>query len=284
MLGRWGKDAGSLLGVEITPDCVQIMQVRRHGGRCERVAWGREPFEPFAAGSWQQDPGRVEAALRGAYRRSGSRQRRVAVALPASQVIIKLCQLPASQAEAQMEAQLLADADTLFPFPLDDLVIDFQVRGVSSGRPDHRDVVVAACRQSTLEPLELLFEGAGLQLDAVEVDSVALHRLLPAQCATTSELLHLAPSGATLYGWSQGGLPQRHELPGQTWAERLAELFAGGVQRGELLVCGTAPEQRGWLAALSHQLGVPCRALPAVAGLDCSEGSLACALALGGLR
>jgi type IV pilus assembly protein PilM len=282
MLGRWGRDASSLLGVEITPDSIHMMQVRRHRGRVERVAWAREPFEPIAAGDWRQAPDRVEAALRGAYRRCGSRQRRVAVALPASQVICKLCQLPASQAEAEMEAQLLAEADTLFPFPLDDLVIDFQALGVSPGRTGYRDVLVAACRQSTLQPLEALFEAAGLELDAVELDSIALRRLLPQRCASAAALLRLEPGGATLHGWSHIGLPQRREWPTHAGMGRLAELHVDGLD--ELLVCGAALAEHGSLIELNRQLNVPCRTLPPVEGLDCNDSSLACALALGGLR
>ncbi|BBH43825.1 type IV pilus biogenesis protein PilM [Pseudomonas sp. KU43P] len=284
MLGRWGKDAGSLLGVEMTADSIHMLQVRRRRGRYERVAWAREPFEPFAAGDWQQDVARVEAALRDAYRRCGSRQRRVAVALPASQVICKLCQVSASQAEAEMEAQLLTDADTLFPFPLDDLVIDFQPMGASLGRAGYRDVLVAACRQSALQPLEALFEAVGLELDTVEVDSIALRRLMPPQCTPTAALLHVEPGAVTLHGWSREGLPQRHEMHAHACAGQLGKLLEGGLQLDELLVCGTALAGHDWLAELGQQLSVPCRMLPPVVGLDCGESSLACALALGGLR
>ncbi|AXM97022.1 type IV pilus biogenesis protein PilM [Pseudomonas plecoglossicida] len=284
MLGHWGRDAGSLLGVDIALDSIQMLQVRKRGGRCERVAWVHETFEPLAAGHWWQDPGRVELALRDAYRRSGTRQRRVAVALPVSQVICKRCQLPASQTAAQMEAQLLADADTLFPFPLDDLVIDFHAMGASTGRPGYRDVIVAACRQSTLQPLEALFEAAGLQLDAVEVDSIALRRLLPPQGTGASALLRVEPDAMTLHGWMPDGLPQRRDLPGHACVDRLAQWVVDELQVDDVLVCGAARGDHGRLMELSQQLTVPCRPLPAVAGLDCSDSSLACALALGGLR
>jgi len=152
MLGRMGKDAGSLLGVEIASDSVRVLQLRRLKGRYERVAWALERFEPFTAGDWWQAPDRVLAALSSAYRRSGSRQRRVAVALPASQVICKLWQLPPGQSEADLEAKLLADADRLFPFPLEELVMDFQVMGASQVQAGARDVMVAACRQAVLTP------------------------------------------------------------------------------------------------------------------------------------
>lgn len=282
MLGRMGKDAGSLLGVEIASDSVRVLQLRRRKGRYEQVAWALERFEPFTAGDWWQAPDRVLAALRSAYRRSGSRQRRCAVALPCSQVICKLWQLPGNQSEADLEAQLLADADRLFPFPLEELVMDFQVMGASHVQAGAQDVMVAACRQTVLQPLEALFEAVGLQLEAVEVDSIALRRLLPPPCAEASGLLRLEPASATLHCWSRDVLPQRRELP----LDRLCELFVDCPFLDDLVVTSTPMIEHARLQELSEYLSVRCRPLPPVAGIDCRDNSmtLACALALGGLR
>jgi len=282
MLGRMGKDAGSLLGVEIASDSVRVLQLRRRKGRYERVAWALERFEPFTAGDWWQAPDRVLAALSSAYRRSGSGQRRVAVALPASQVICKLCQLPASLSDADLEAKLLADADRLFPFPLEELVMDFQVMGASHVQAGARDVMVAACRQAVLNPLEALFEAAGLQLEAVEVDSIALRRLLPQPRAEGSALLRLEPGSATLHCWSPDVLPQRREMP----LDRLCELLADCPFLNDLVVTSTPTLHQARLQQLTDSLSVQCRPLPPVAGIDCHDNSmtLACALALGGWR
>lgn len=282
MLGRMGKDAGSLLGVEIASDSVRILQLRRRKGRCEQVAWALEAFEPFGAGDWWQAPDRVVAALCSAYQRSGSRQRRVAVALPASQVICKVCRLPANQPEAEIEAQLLADADRLFPFPLEDLVMDFQLLGASREQLGAQDVMVAACRQAVLQPLEALFDEAGLQLEVVEVDSIALRRLMPQAHADGSGLLRLEEGKATLHCWSHDGLPQWRELP----MGRLSESFIDGMDVQGLFITGTPLPEQGLLGELSEQLNTQCRLLPSVAGLECHDNSmtLVSALALGGLH
>lgn len=282
MLGRIGKDAGSLLGVEIAVDSVRLVQLQRRKGRCERLAWEVERFEPAGAADWWQVPDRVVAALRSACRRSGSRQRRVAVALPASQVICKLCQLPADQPVAEMEAQLLADADRLFPFPLEDLVMDFQVLGASCGQAGARDVLVVACRQTLLQSLEAIFDEAGLLLEVVEVDSIALRRMMPQPGADGCALLRLEPGSATLHCWSQGVLPQRREAP----LGRLAELFVDDLQVQDLLLAGSLQLEQGRLGDLIDRLEVPYRALPQVAGLAYHDDNmaLASALALGALR
>ncbi|WP_434518363.1 type IV pilus biogenesis protein PilM [Pseudomonas sp. NFX1] len=286
MLGRFGMDAGSLMGVEIAPDSVRVVQLQRRNGRCQVAAWAHEPYEPYSGGDWASDPVRVVGALQRACRRSGIRQRRAALALPANQVICKPCQLPAGQSEADMEAQLLADADRLFPFALEDLALDFQVLGPSKDQAGCLDVMVAACRQRSLEPIEALLDAAGLQLEVMEVDSVALQRMLPQSELAGSALLRLEAQGATLHCWQQGVPAQRRELhlgqmPGQLHAH-----LAGEAQLKGLLVVSSSVIEQGWLEGLSEAVNLPCRQLPLRAGLAPGNGGmlLACALASGGMR
>jgi len=280
MFARFGKDASSLLGVEIASDSIRIAQVRRRRGRYEQLVWALQPFEPISPGNGWHDPERVVAALRSAFRQSGSRQRRAAVALPASQVICKLCQLPVSQAPSQMEAQLLAEADRLFPFPLEDMVLDFQVLGASHLQPGSLDVLVAASRQSALQPLAEAFEAAGLALEVVEVDSIALRRLMPGHAKDAAALLRVEPGGATLHGWLGGMLPLRRELLPGAVPGLAGDLFGEGKGPEEMLVVGAPAIGQASLVQMSEDLGVPCQPLPPVAGVDCSDGCMALAFAL----
>ncbi|MCO7513223.1 pilus assembly protein PilM [Pseudomonas guariconensis] len=305
MLGRFGRDAGSLLGVEIASDSVRILQLHRRRGRRVVAAWALEPFDTPWRGDASQDPQPVVDALRRARLRSGSRQCRAAIALPGSEVICKVCHLSATLSAGEMEAQLLTDADRLFPFPLQDLALDFQILGPASGQPGHVDVLVGACRQGLLEPLEQLLEDAGLHAEAAEVDSIALGRLLPSASSASTGLLRLEADSATLHAWPQGGLPQRLALRfarSDSWERRLEgigqllhhNLPTIGVEH--LWIAASAPADEGWAEALKVRLGIPCE--PLVPCIDLAAGTdeaatqallrdfspmaLACGLALGG--
>ncbi|WP_447869237.1 type IV pilus biogenesis protein PilM [Pseudomonas putida] len=292
MFGRFGKDAGSLVGVEITPDAVRIMQLQQRNRRWRVMGSAQELFQAPLADDWAEAPGEVVAALQRAYRRSGLRQRRVALALPASQVICKLCHMPVEQGGAQLEAQLLANAERLFPFPLEDLALDFQVMGASHDQPGCSEVMVAACRQSALASLEAVVEEAGLQLEAVEVDTIALCRMLPQGGLEGAALLRVETRSVTLHDWQPGRVYQRCELQttgpdmnGQ-WSERLQALLARQSLPAGLWVASSSSINPGWLQGLGSRLNVRCTYLPGLAGLEHVDGAmlLACALALGGLR
>lgn len=261
MLGRFGRDAGSLLGVEIASDSVRILQLQGRHGRRSVGAWALEPFES-PEGGWATRPDVVAGALRRAWHRSGSRQRQAAVALPASEVICKVCRLPAGLSESEMEAQLLVEAERLFPFPLQDLALDFQELEPAAGQAGEARVLVGACRQQSLAPLEEVLGSAGLQPVAVEVDSIALARTLPAGDGSPA-LLRIEPDCAVLHGWPEPGLPQRTTLrllaseDRSLAAERVAQWLRSALS---LALCKPllVAADEGWVDALSEQLGMPC--------------------------
>ncbi|MHC6227863.1 type IV pilus biogenesis protein PilM [Pseudomonas sp. X10] len=306
MLGRFGRDASSFLGVEIAPDSIRILQLRRRRGRCSVVAWALEPLVGHVIhDGWIREPEPVIAALRRACQRCGSRQRRVAVAMPGSQVISRVRRLSAEMGEADMEAQLLVEADQFIPFPLEDTALDFQVLGPCADQPDSVEVVVAACRQSQLDPLEQILEAAGLQAELVDIDSHAFQRVMPRRGQDSQALLQLEVDRAVLHAWSGGPLPQRQELrlvvsdpAGRMDSiERWLSYSMQGAPVDVLLVTGAGAGDAELTRALEVRLGTTAQLLEPLAGMDLESlgdadalwrvapsMALACGLAMGGLR
>lgn len=296
MLGRLGKDAGSLLGVEIAADSVRMLQLHGRQGTEQVVGWAYQPLPGAVGNDWAQAPDALIDALRCAFERCGSRCAQVAVALPGGATLCKLCCLPAGLSAAQLEQRLLVDAEQMFPFALEDLALDFQVLGPAVEPVGHVNLLVAACRQRSLDQLEQLLEAAGLCAVAVEVDSIALRRLVPDGQA----LLRIEEGGAALHSWSASGLPQRQELtfgahePDDARLQRVLELCAAALpgEHGVQVVAASEQASR-WLPAFAARL--PCDALSPLHGLGSAGLSnraelarvaphmaLACALALGG--
>lgn len=278
MLGDFGRSVGSLLGVEITADSIRMVHLRRHRRALRVAGWAVEPY----LGAQSTGSEHLHAALREAHARCATRQRQVALALPASQVICKVCQVLADPSAEAMEAQLLGLADQLFPFPLDDLALDFQLLGPSAQAPGKVDALVVACRQSQLDPFEQLFAQVGLELVAVEVDSLALWRAL-----TPGDSLVLQMENAQLvtHRWPDGDVPQRQQTvmaSPEQWGEHIDGL--AGAREVLLIGAGASP---GRARSLSERLGVACRLAcpPALAGLEDIGPSmvLAYGLAQGGV-
>lgn len=294
MLGRIGRDASSPLAVQIAPDSIRILQLSRHRGRPRVSAWAFEPFDrPALAVRAEQCPAALEAPLRRAVQRCASRQRQVVMALSAGQVMCKRCILPAGLHEDALERQLLAQAEQLFPVPLDDLALDFQVLGPAAA-PGELDVLVAACRQSVLDPFEQLCASAGLQVVAMEIDSLALRRLMPARGGA---LLALEKGSVVLHSWPEAAAPVHRyliqspfDLDDIAWSAHLGRVLGGDTHRLYLtgaLASGDLAER------LAGALAIPCELLAPLQGIELDAHmdeaqvgcmALPCGLALGGLR
>ncbi|MFT0865217.1 type IV pilus biogenesis protein PilM [Pseudomonas sp. CAM1A] len=296
MLGRFGRGNGSLLGVEIASDAIRMLHLRRQRGGCRVAGWAQERLGAAPGSSLGCDQMEcLVAGLRQAHARCRTSQCRVALALPASQVICKVCRLPAGLPGHGVEAALLAQAEQLFPFPVEDLALDFQVHGPCAEDAGQVEVLVVACRQSQLDPLERVFAQAGLQLVAVEVDSFALRRaLVPEPRAGVTTLLQLEPDEVILHRWQGGRVPHRQRIavPSLTrWAEAVDGLWQSAAQAAleQVVLFGSAADEAR-AAGLSARLGVKCHVGcpgPLVSGFDeasvpAAAMALACGLAMGG--
>lgn len=116
---------------------------------------------------------KVADAMKQAWKLLGSREKRVALALPASAVISKKVLMNAGLREEDMEAQVEAEANQYIPFSLDEVNIDFQVLGPAPNNPDEVEVLIAASRKEKIEDRVAAAEGAGLKVTVMDVENYA---------------------------------------------------------------------------------------------------------------
>ena len=115
----------------------------------------------------------VADALRRLVRKSGTRTKNVAMALPPSAVITKKIALQGGLSDQELEFQVEAEANQYIPFPLDEVSLDFCVIGPRASSPDEVDVLIAASRREKIQDIQGLAEAAGLKPVIVDVESYA---------------------------------------------------------------------------------------------------------------
>jgi len=175
MFGRFGKDAGSLLGIDISAFGVRLVQRRR---ACASVtAWATEPVPAGALHEGRViDPERLAQALGRAFVRSGATCRQAGVAVPASAVLSKVLNVPAGLTQDALFAHVRLEAEAFIPFAVEDAALDFDCLGRAIDDPACDAVRVHACHQDWVDGLEAALELAGLRARVVESDSLALQR------------------------------------------------------------------------------------------------------------
>ncbi len=115
----------------------------------------------------------VGEAVKRAWKLMGTREKRVAVALPVAAVISKKVLMQKGLREEDMELQVEAEANQYIPFSLDEVNIDFQVLGDSPASPDEVEVIIAASRKEKIQDREAAAEAAGLKVVIMDVETYA---------------------------------------------------------------------------------------------------------------
>lgn len=164
-----------LLGLDISSSSVKLVELSRD--KAGNLVLDRCAIEPLERG-WIID-GNVEKfeevaeAVRRVVKKSGTKTRQVAMALPASAVITKKIILPGGMSDADLESQVESEANQYIPFSLDEVSLDFCVVGPSTTSAGDVEVLIAASRKEKVQDRQGLAEAAGLKPIVVDVESYA---------------------------------------------------------------------------------------------------------------
>ncbi len=115
----------------------------------------------------------VAEAIRRLMKKSGTKTKNVAMALPLSAVITKKIILPGGLSDQELELQVETEANQYIPFPLDEVSLDFCLVGPSATSADDVEVLIAASRREKVQDIQGLAEAVGLKPVIVDVESYA---------------------------------------------------------------------------------------------------------------
>src|SRR5205823_10728845 len=167
--------APALVGIDISSTSVKLVElsdVGKAGFRLERYAIEPLPKDVVADGNIS-NMDQVAEALRRGWKRLGSRNRNIAMALPAAMVITKRIIVPSGQKEEDLELTVEAEANQYIPFALDEVNLDFQTLGPALNNPDEVEVLIAASRKEKVDDRVAIAEAAGLKPRVMDVESYA---------------------------------------------------------------------------------------------------------------
>jgi type IV pilus assembly protein PilM len=182
-----------LVGVDIGTSSVKMVELNQlpkgAGFIVERYAIEPLPKEAVSDGNINNLDA-VSESLRRAWKRLGGKIKNVSMALPSGAVITKKILLPAGLREEDLEYQVESEANQYIPFALDEVNLDFQVLGLSSGNAEELEVLLAASRKANVEDRVAAAQSAGLKAVVVDVETYAAE-------AAFSHITAQLPGGAT---------------------------------------------------------------------------------------
>jgi type IV pilus assembly protein PilM len=182
-----------LIGVDISSSSVKMVELAmtdkgNQTYRIERYAIESMPADAMLDGGIVNLEVVGECLQRG-WKRMGTRQKNVALALPVTDVITKKIIVLAGLREDDLAFQVENEASQYIPFPLDEIDLDFQVIKPVPNSLEEVEVLIAASRKEKVKDRVAAALSAGLKTIVVDVESYA------AQAAFELTLGQLPESG-----------------------------------------------------------------------------------------
>ena len=151
-IGNFGNKANTLLGVDISSTSVKILQLSAVGSGFKLENYIIRPLPVNSV--VEKDISDIDAVgecIAQAISVLKPRSKDSAAAVAGSAVITKTIEMSAALSDADMENQIVVEADQYIPYPLDEVSIDFERQKLSERSPDMVEVLLAACRRENVD-------------------------------------------------------------------------------------------------------------------------------------
>ena len=167
-----------LLGIDISSTVVKVLELSKQPDERYRVeSYAVEILKEGAVSERNIiNVNLVGEAIKEAVKKSGTRTKFAAVAVPASAVMTKEILVDASLNKSVMEEEIKVQAEAYLPFELDEVFFDFQVMKISQKDPTKKEVLLAASRRDYVDMrVEALAQG-GLIAKVVDIEAYSMER------------------------------------------------------------------------------------------------------------
>jgi type IV pilus assembly protein PilM len=164
------------VSIEIGAQSVRVAQLVERRGRVRAVRFAEEGLPPGYRWEVGGDRQPVVHALGQALAVAGIRARTAVIVLPRGQVTARISAFPAAE-HGDLRNVIEYDLADHVPFPVDQVVVDFQELGSSGEESGLVDVLVVAAPLELVREYLRVAEDAGLRVSAITVDALALDDL-----------------------------------------------------------------------------------------------------------
>ncbi len=173
-----------LIGVELAPEKINIVQVRQQGQKVKllTLASTEVPEGIFQESLIYDVPGLAEL-LKTTLEENKIKIKQAAAAIPGREAVIRVIPVPAELNDIELRDYMNQEAGLYLPFPREEADVDYQRLGlvVDEDGIEKVQVLLVATRKEITDNYINTFAQAGLQLKVLEVSSFALIRTIKNQ-------------------------------------------------------------------------------------------------------
>lgn len=165
----------ALIGIDISSSAIKMIELSKDDDSYRVESYAVAGLTPNSVVEKAiADVNAVGDAIEVAWKRSGSKTRDVAVALPGGSVHTKKFKASADLSEEELEAQVEIELDQQVPYDIEEVNLDFEIIGPVEDEPNTNEIMVVAARTEEVDTRSDAVVLSGLEPKIVDVEAYAL--------------------------------------------------------------------------------------------------------------
>jgi len=173
----WKKKAPMMVGIDIGSHSIKAVLLGQDddGYTLEAIAIEAMPRGAVIDREIQdiEAVGKVLAKVR---KKIAAKISQASAAVSGQTVITKVIYMDVNLTEEELANQIEIEADSLIPYPLDEVSLDFETLDVNESDPSKVNVLLSAARTESVEARVSALESGGFQTKVIDIESYAVSR------------------------------------------------------------------------------------------------------------
>lgn len=173
----WKKKTTMMVGIDIGSHAVKAVLLSQGNEGYILEDYAIEPMSRGAVVDREiQDIEAVGEVIAKIRKKISMKAKEVAAAVSGQTVITKIIYMDIALNEDELASQIEIEADSLIPYPLDEVSLDFESLDVNESDPSKVNVLLSAARTESIEARVAALESGGFNAKVIDVESYAVSR------------------------------------------------------------------------------------------------------------
>lgn len=174
----WKKKVPMMVGIDIGSHAVKAVLFSQGSDGYVLEAAVAEPMPRGAVIDREiQDIEAVGVVIGKLRKKISSSVSHASAAVSGQTVITKVIYMDVNLSDDELASQIEIEADSLIPYPLDEVSLDFEKLEVNESDPSKINVLLSAARTESVEARVAALEAGGFETKVIDVESYALSRV-----------------------------------------------------------------------------------------------------------
>lgn len=176
---KFGKTVGNFFALDIGTTALRVVELAHSGSGWNLVHYATKAISPrLSESTAENDRRELKQAITEVIAQSGVKSKDVAIGIPSNKMFASVVEIP-TVGKAELNATIKYQAENYVPMRASEAKIDWAIIGPSPVDKNKTEVLIASVLNTFTESrLDLLESELGLNVVAIEPDSIALIRAL----------------------------------------------------------------------------------------------------------